>query len=1030
MKQQYLIFLMVMLGIVTTSAQIKVSGIVLDAGGGSPLIGVNITEKENDSNGTVSDYDGSYEIEVASDKAILVFSYLGYVSQEIEVTGQSSINISLKEDITNLDEVVVVGYGTQKKSVVTGAISKVKGEDLENMPVPRIEQALQGRTSGVRITANSGQPGEGATVRVRGTTSINGSEPLYVVDGVPIGGGIDFLNAGDIESIEVLKDAAAASIYGARASAGVILVTTKKGTKKDKMEVNYNAYYGVQNPWKKIPLLNATEYATLMNEASVASGGEIIFDDPRSYGEGTDWQDAVFNKNAPIQNHELSIGGGGKRSQYYASFGYFDQTGIISEAQSRYKRFTTRFNSTHKINDYITFGNTLAYSKITGIGISTNSEFGSPLSRALNIDPITPILETDPNVLGSSVFTDFPVVTNGDGVPYGISPYVTSEVVNPVAALSIQQGKGASDKIVGNVFAEIAAFDGFKLRSSIGVDRAFWYDENFTPIHYLNATNNSEVTRYGRGQNRGLYWIWQTNLSYSKLFGKHDISAIVGASAEKNAGQGIGGSVQDIPVDNLEDASLGFGTTAESQTFGGFEYQGTLASYLARGTYNYAQKYLISVTMRIDGSSKFGNNNKFGYFPSVSLGWVVTEEDFLSTNNIINFLKIRGSWGVNGSDQIGDFRYASTVGDGRNYTFGINDVLTNGASPNAIANPDLRWEQTTQINIGFDAVLFKGLNLTFDFFNKKTSDMLLDVAVPGYVGNSGPVGNIADMENKGIELELGYKGVAKKSFSYGISGNISYVKNEVTNIGNDKEFLLGQTFGPQGLQITRTEVGLPIGYLFGHVTDGIFQTQEEIDAYVGEDGSPIQPAASPGDFKFKDINGDGIIDDDDRTMIGDPTPKWTYGLNLNAAWKGFDVLLFGQGAAGNQLFNATRRFDLQMANLNAAALDRWTGPGTSTEYPRLVMNDPNANFSRSSDFYVEDGDYFRIKTLQLGYSIPSQYLKKIGFKNIRVYVSGNNLLTITKYSGFDPEIGGGSFGVDRGFYPQARFYLMGISATF
>ena len=1027
MKRELLTLLLILSCVFTLKAQHKVSGTITEAGTNEPLIGVTIYEKDQ-TNGTTTDLDGNYEFEVSSKDATLVISYIGYSTQEMTINGQKTISATMETDVANLEEVVVVGYGTQKKSVVTGAISKVKSTDLEDMPITRLEDALQGRTSGVRVTSNSGQPGEGGTVRIRGTSSINNSEPLYVVDGVPIGGGIEFLNQGDIESIEVLKDAASASIYGARSAAGVILVTTKKG-RTDRITVNYNSYYGTQAPWKKLALLNAREYGILMNESSAASGGAILFEDPESLGDGTNWQDAVFNNNAPIQNHELSISGGNEKSQYHSSFGYFDQSGIVSEAQSRFQRFTARFNSTHKVNDRITFGNTLAYSRIKGVGISTNSEFGSPLSRAINIDPITPVLETDPNVLSNNVFSNFNVVTNSEGVPYGISTLVTSEVLNPVAALEIQQGYGWSDKIVGNVFGEIEFIEGLKFRSSMGTDLAFWGGEGFTPVHYLNAANQEAINKYDRSQNRGLYWILQNTLSYSKRLGNHDFSILLGISAEQSKGENIGGTIQDIPVDNINDASLGFETSIESQSFSGYEYLNRLASYIGRVNYNYAEKYLFSATMRADGSSRFGQNNKFGYFPSVSAGWVVTEEDFLRNNPSINFLKIRASWGVNGNDQIGDFRYVSTVGGGRSYTFGLSDNLTNGSSPNAIANPDLRWEQTTQTNVGIDAKIFKKVSVTFDWFNKKTTDMLLEIAVPSYVGNAGPIGNIAAMENTGVELELGY-GNNFGNLRLDLKGNISYVKNEVTDIGPDKEFLGGQTFSPQALEITRIVVGQPIGFFYGYQTDGIFQNAAEVAAYTNTDGTPIQPEASPGDLRFVDFNNNGEIDPDDRTVIGDPTPNWTYGFNLNAEWKGLDFVLFGQGVAGNDVFKATRRFDLQMANMTADALDRWTGEGTSNDYPRLVMNDPNKNFSRSSDFYVENGAFFRIKTAQIGYSLPKQAIDKIGFQKIRVYISGNNLLTFTQYSGFDPEIGGSSFGVDRGIYPQPRFYLMGINATF
>ena len=1026
MQQKAILFFLSLFASISISAQTMVKGTVVD-NEGLQLIGATVLVKGTTA-GTVTDFEGNYEIEVPNKNDILIISYTGYVTSEIPVNGQSIVDVTMQTDVANLDEIIVVGYGTQKKKVVTAAISKVSADELEDMPVLRIEQSLLGRTSGVRVTTNSGQPGEGATLRIRGTTTIGNSEPLYVVDGVVVGGGIDYLNQSDIESIEVLKDAASAGIYGARAANGVVLITTKQGN-TNQMELNYSGYYGLQAPWKKLALLNATEYATLMNESAVAAGGSILYDDPASLGEGTDWQDAVFSEDAPIQNHELSISAGNKVSKYYASFGYFDQEGIVARSRSQYKRFTARFNSTHKVKDFLTIGNNIGYTYIEAMGVSTNSEFGSPLSRALNLDPITPILETRPEVLGSNIFTNFPVVRNSEGIPYGISDIVTSEVLNPVAALAIENGFGWSHKIVGNFFAEAAFLDGFKLRSSIGSDLAFWGGEGFSPIFYLNATNRNDITNYRRDQNRGLYWIWTNTLTYEKRFGAHKINALVGVVGEQNAGRGQGGSIQNIPVDNFDDVSLSFPTPAETQTFGGFEYLSTTASYLARLNYNFNEKYLISAVFRRDGSSRFGSNNKFGNFPSLSVGWVASDENFLANNTVLNFLKVRASWGINGNDRIGDFLYASTVGGGRNYTFGTDDVLTNGVSPNALSNPDLRWEETTQINIGFDAQVFKKFSVTFDVFEKTTDDMLLGIAVPGYIGNGGPTGNIASLENRGVELEIGYSNKLGQ-VNLDLSGNISYIENEITDLGLDKEFLTGQTFSPQGLEITRTTIGFPIGHFYGFKTDGLFQNEAEVASYTGPDGSPIQPDAKPGDFRFVDVNGNGEIDPEDRTFIGDPTPTWTYGFNFTASYKGIDLVLFGQGVGGNDVFKATRRFDLQQANLTGDALGRWTGEGSTNSYPRLVQNDPNRNFSRSSDFYVENGAFFRIKTLQIGYTFPKSLMEKVGFQNVRFYVSGNNLLTLTQYSGFDPEIGGGSYGVDRGLYPQPRFYLLGVNATF
>ena len=1027
MHKKYLFFLIFLLSQTLLFAQNKVSGIVTDAAKGEALIGVSIKDTKS-KKGTTTDIDGRFEMTCAADAA-LEFSYIGYTTLVISVDGKQNLTVQLSEDNKIIDEVVVVGYGVQKKAVVTGAIAKIKSEDLANMPVTRIEQSLTGRASGVRVTSASGQPGEGATVRIRGTTSINNSEPLYVVDGIPILGGIDYLSQGDIESIEVLKDAASAAIYGSRAANGVIIVTTKQGAKTDHFDVNYHGYIGQANPWKKLSLLNSKEYATLMNEASVAGGGGILFQNPSDFTESTDWQNAVFNKNATTQNHELSISAGSKVSQYFTSVSYSNLDGIVAKGNSNFKRFTARFNSTHKINEYITFGNTLSYTNVNSIGVSTNSEYGSPIGRAINLDPITKLTITDPAELNSSVYKNFPVVRDENGNPYGISKYVSSEVLNPVAALKVAQGGGYADKIVANAFIEIKPLKGLTFKTVIATDLAHYGSEGFQPVYYLNASNRNDITRYGRTDNRGLVWNFTNTLSYSKKLGGHDFTLLAGTVGEQSKGRGIGGGVEDIPVNDIKDASLIFPTPKITQSYYGFEYLERTSSFFGRALYNFKEKYLFTGVLRVDGSSRFGSNYKYGRFPSVSVGWVLSEEEFFKPIKAINVLKLRASYGINGNDGIGTFRYVSTVGGFRNYSFGAKDALVNGVSPNAIANPDLRWEQTSQLDFGFDARFAKNWTLTMDWFNKKTSDMLLDIAVPFYVGNNGPVGNIATMENQGVELELGYS-KKKNDWNMGFSGNISYIKNEVTFLGNDKKFLPGQRFSPQGLEITRTQVGLPVGYFYGYKTDGIFQTDNAAKSYVGTDGKPMQPNAKAGDFKFKDVNNDGKIDPDDRTNIGDPTPNVTYGFNFSASYKSFDLIVFGQGVAGNQIFRATRRFDLQMANMTSDALGRWTGEGTSNTYPRLSFNDPNQNFSRSSDFYVEDGDFFRIKTLQLGFSVPKNIAKKVGLTKCRVYFSGNNLLTFTKYSGFDPEIGGGSFGIDRGIYPQPRFYLAGLQVGF
>ena len=1032
MKRLLLLFF-VLLTTGSFAQTFSLKGSVTSAKDGQTLTGVTVVVKGTTNRGAITDGQGNYSISVRNGETVS-FSFVGMEPQSMVVSSsQKVLNIKLVESVSSLDEIVVVGYGTQKKSVVSGAITTVKAVDLESMPVNRIEQALQGRTSGLTIAASSGAPGAGSTVRVRGTTSINGSDPLYVVDGVPVDvGGIDFLNQSDIESIDVLKDAASAAIYGTKAASGVILITTKKG-KSGAMKVDYNAYYGTQAPARKLSLLNATQYATLRNESSVAAGGSILFPNPQSLGVGTDWQGAIFNKDARIQNHELSISGGNDKSTYYTSFGYFNQEGIISPSISNYKRYTIRLNTNHKIKNWLTFGNNLAYSYIKSQGgVSTNTEFGGQLSSAINLDPITPLVITDPAIANAAPYSTNPVYRDANGNPYAISKYVGQEMTNPLAQMKTQAGNyGWSHNFVGNVFAELEPIKGLKLRSSLGAKLAFYGGESFGQIYYLSANNSNLLNNnFSRNTNYGLIWNWDNTISYTRAIGKHNLSGLLGTGAQSSSATGLSANYLGLPVSNFNDASMNYSLANANKIGGGWENQPyTLSSYFGRITYDYAGKYLFTGILRIDGSSRFGSNNKYGKFPSVSVGWNPYLEDFWPKNDIVNTLKIRGSYGVNGSDNIGSFAYVSTIGGGRNYILGNNGIVI-GYSPNAPANPDLKWEQTTQSNIGFDAVLFKNFSLTFDIYQKKTTGMLLSVQLPMYVGAAGsPIGNIADMTNKGIELEVGYHGQLNE-FKFDVKANASYLKNNVTYLGADKKFLTGATFQASSYEISRTAIGQPIGSFYGFQTLGVFQTQAQVNSYVGKDGKPIQPNAKPGDFKWADLDGDGAITTADRTYIGDPTPDFTYGFTANASWRNFDFVLFGQGVSGNKIFQGLRRLDIITANYQTSALARWTGPGTSNSYPRLVDNDPNGNFTNPSSFYLESGAYFRIKTLQLGYTFSNTIIKKVGLQKARFYVSCNNLVTFTKYTGYDPEIGGGSYGIDRGIYPQARSFMLGVNVTF
>lgn len=1013
-------------------AGVPVSGKVVDDKG-QPIIGAAILEKGT-TIGTTTGIDGGFKINVSGPDAVLVVNYIGYKRSETTVGNKSFITITISEDVTGLNEVVVVGYGTQKKSVTTGAISGVTAKQFEDQPVTQIGAILQGRTSGLTVGSNDGQPGDGFTVRVRGITSFNNNDPLWVVDGVVVdNGGISYLNQSDIESIEVLKDAASQAIYGTRAAAGVILVTTKKG-KIGRTQINYSGYYGTSAPAKKLDLLNATQYATIRNEASILGGGSAVYANPGALGAGTDWQSLIFNNSAREQNHELSVSGGSDKAIYYTSFGYLDQNGIVATDISKYKRINFRTNETFKPATWLSLGTNIGYTynKTLPLG-NTNSEFGGPLSSAINLDPITPAIITDPAVASAAPYSTNPVRRNAQGYPYGISSIVGQEITNPLAYITTRLGNyNWAHNIVGNAFAEVEPIKGLKLRSTLGTKMAFYGNESFTPLYYLNSSSTNSQNNYTRGSTRLFNWNLENTASYTRSIKKHNINVLLGQAAySENVSYSTSVTYYNLPVDNFNDASLNFSIPATSIVASGSEGQAhTISSLFARLNYDFDEKYILQGVIRRDGSSRFGGNNKYGVFPSFSLGWVPSKETFWPKNDVVDFLKVRGGYGVVGSDAIADNAFLSTIGGGRNYSFGTGNSYISGYSPNAPSNPNLKWEQTSQTNIGFDAVIHRDFNLTVEWYKKKTSGILQYPPIPLYIGAiSNPAANIGDMQNTGEELELGYHKRLGK-VDVGLNGNISHLENKVTYLGNGQAFLDGQGF--QNIQggITRTTVGQPYNAFFGYQSMGIFQTQADVNSYTSSKGTPIQPNAKPGDFKWADLNGDGVISDADRTFIGNPTPSWTYGISANVAYKNFDIVIFGQGVGGNKIFQGLHRLDISNANYTTAALNRWTGPGTSNTYPRIVDGDPNHDFTYNSNFYLESGSYFRIKTVQLGYTFPKSLTSKVGVSRARVYVTGENLVTFTKYTGYDPDIGGGVFSIDRGLYPQARSLLVGISVGF
>lgn len=1015
---------------------LTVTGKVTSRETGEPLPGASILVKGT-TTGTYADLQGNFTIQVPKKGTVILVSHQGMNAQEVTVNQEGSLSVHLSELVNTMNEVVVVGYGTQKKSVVTGAISSVKARDLENVPNGRIEQALQGRVSGVTILQNSGQPGSSSTIRVRGITTFNNNNPLWVVDGVVVdAGGIGYLNQSDIESIEVLKDAASSAIYGTRAATGVILVTTKKG-RAGKPVVSYNGFYGTSAPAKMVDLVNASQYAVLRNESLVAAGLSPAFPNIASLGKGTDWQKAIFNNSAKRYLHEVSLSGGNDRSTFYVSAGIQEQEGIVATEISNYKKINIRLNSTHKISNVFSFGQTLGYThqKNKGLG-NTNSEYGGPLSSAINLDPITPLVVTDvasqPN---ASIYDNQGIIKDPNGNPYGISNLVGQEMTNPLAYIQTRLGQyGWSDDIVGNAYVEAAPIKGLKLRSTVGIKKAYWGSVGYTPLFYLSSTVSSNKNSYNKGENRSFNWNIENTINYSRKFGDHDITLLLGQGAYvENIGGSAGMTFFNLPITDYRDASFNFDVgLANRDGYANDRVEHKITSLFSRVNYSYLDKYLFTGIIRRDGSTRFGANNKFGVFPSFSAGWNINRENYWPTNKVVKSLKLRGGYGVVGNDDLDNFRYLSTIVGGYNYSVGNTGVVTTGYAPETLDNPDLHWEETASADIGLESQLFSNFTLNVNWFNKKTTGILRTVVIPGYVGvSANPWGNVADMKNTGIELELSYrKNIGQ--FNFAVNANGSYLKNTVTYVAADTNFIAGDAGFQSMSTITRIQVDQSYNSFWGYKRLGVFQNEQEILNHKNKDGRLIQPDARPGDFKWADLDGDGEITngDLDKTFLGSSIPKYTFGFTINMDYKGFDFMAFAQGVAGNKIFQGLRRLDILTSNYSAKAMSRWTGEGTSYDYPRLINTDPNGNFAKMSDFYLEDGDYLRMKVVQLGYTLPNRLFDRIGISKFRVYVTAENLFTLTNYTGYDPEVGGGVFGIDRGQYPQARTILGGVQLSF
>jgi TonB-dependent starch-binding outer membrane protein SusC len=999
------------------AAQTKITGRITLDPTGETAIGATVVAKGT-TVGTSTDVDGNFSLLVPAGSTIVVASYTGYQSQEIALGTATTYNIRLSESTAQLNEVVVTGYGSQKRSNISGSVSTVKADEIAERPILRVEQALQGRTAGVQVTQNSGSPGSTLSVRVRGVGTINNADPLYIVDGIPVDG-LDFLNPNDIESINVLKDAASAAIYGARGANGVVLITTKGGKRNQEGKLSYESYYGVQRATRFVELLDASEYATLQNEAYVAAGKTPLpeFQNPTLLGSGTDWQEAIF-QHAPIASHQVTFSGGGDRSAYTISGNYFSQDGIVGGDKANFERATVRFNGAQDLKKWLTVGNNLAFTWLQRDGLTENSQYNSPIIRALNIDPITPVRKADGT--------------------FAYSNYSSTDIANPVNAIEQTYSRWRSNRLVGSVFGDVKLAKGLTFRSAFSLDATFAVQRGFIPKFDLSnvpslseapVAEKSLVNSVSVGNNNWRNWQSENVLTYQKNFReKHDLTLIAGTTALQNRYDANGGANTNLPSNKWEDAYIS--NTIDpiaSQSAWQWATESSLSSYFAKANYELKNTYLFSATFRADGSSRFGRNNRYGYFPSFSAGWIASHEPFWKIS-AINFLKVRASWGQNGNDRIGDYAFSTVVLNGQNYTFGSGEDITNGAVALTAANPDLKWETSTQSNLGLDVELFDGrVQFTGDAYLKKTSDMLYAAPIPLVAGTAPPIQNVATAENRGLELSLNYRNF-DRPLKFSVGGNVAFVQSEVTGLGRGGEPVFSNYVQFANANASKTDIGRPIASFFGYVTDGIFQNQAEVEAAAFQSQETV-----PGDIRFKDLDGNNVIDENDRTYIGNPTPRVTYGLTTDFQWRGFEFNLFFQGAEGNDIFVNTTRYDFPFVNRSASALTRWTGAGTSNDEPRVSLSDPNQN-ARVSDRFIEDGSFVRLKTLQFGYNLPKNWLKRVHFEKMKVYLTAQNLLTWTRYSGLDPEIGsvGGNLeiGVDRGFYPQARTVLGGVSLTF
>jgi TonB-linked SusC/RagA family outer membrane protein len=998
-------------------AQNQVSGKVTDENG-DPLPGINVLLKST-TRGTVTDASGFYSLENLSNEATLIFSFIGYQTQEIATNGKTTIDVKMNPDVTAMDEIIVVGYGTQKKSVATASLSKVDSKQLAGFSVARVDQMLQGQVSGVTFKSASGQPGSAQNIFIRGIGTNGDNSPLIIIDGLVANDGIlQSLNPNDIESVEVLKDGASTAIYGARGANGIILVTTKKA-KSGTATLSYNANFGTQSPWRLPKMLNASQYVDLTREQFANDGQPLKagFPDQTNIPANTNWMKEVFQPGT-TQNHQISVSKGSEGSSVYASVSYFEQKGVIAPEKSSLQRVTLRFNSENKINNYLSFGQNLFLVHSKTKRIPENSAFGTPIADAFALDPLTPVYD--------------------ENAQFGFaqSKWVQKEYVNPFSRIFITNNKSFQDGVTGNAYLKITPLKNLTFKSDVGFDYNFYTGESFSPSYHLTPSFMLKSNSTGAYSTKKYRWQWENYINYNKSIGRHTVDITAGTTIQErydNAGMGISASSSGVGYDVQLNPNFWYINSSPDSAIANTwkQERQAMKSVFGRVNYNYNEKYLFSATLRRDASTQFGPQKAYGLFPSFSGGWVVSKEKFFP-QMAVNFLKLRASYGVNGNDRIRSLGFTSTVANSGSYQFGkpgVQSVYT-GYSSGSAPNPYVKWEESRQTDVGIEAGFWNDkLTLEVDYYNKTTHDLLMEKSVPGVLGTGGPIANVGEVVNKGFELEA----TLRQSFgalNMRLGLTASTLKNNVTVC---ETYQRGYIWPVRNLDITRMEKGKPISYFRGRKTDGIFRSQQEVFGYINADGDPIQPDAKPGDLKFVDTNKDGKIDDNDMVDIGKPWADFMFGINLGLDYKGFDLRVLFAASIGNKAYRTYERTDVQYNNFQSTWLDRWSESNPDGKYPRLTFVDPNGN-QKPSDFYVEDASYGRIKNFQIGYSIPSSYLQKLKMTNLRIYGSVDNLLTITKYKGFDPEIGVGASifdtSIDKGFYPQMRSWSIGLNVSF